>query len=1164
MTVHRSKLVLKLLVYACTALGVTALNLGAQERVEYGSVPRQKTVQSQAEMEAEQLVSLSADKIIQLLRDEPGLLLQVKKRLVRKAFEQGRLLDPADLNDEALFRLLREDEDVRVLATQEIEDRAYIRPRPSKEELAREAYRDMQRAPLRTQQNDNASPASTPGLQQTAQNQEDKYWSRRDDRVPSRSGQNSPPYQVPPDFSPYPPDLPQAQPRNPARELNRTQMESPPDSFDNPFEPLITDSGQMPRVRPDELPGLLRASATENSIAPPVGDAPRSLLDRGAANQPRVQQPDSMSNSISGGGEFPRQASLEPRYRMTGPVPDLTQSRTIIRHRANPYANVPSLYDLYSQVSRRSPVLERFGADVFRAGMGNMDDLPMDLPVGPDYVLGPGDGLNIELWGSIAQRLQRVVDRTGQVALPEAGPLLVSGHTLGDVQRVMQGVMRSQYRDVEVDVSLARLRTVRVYVVGDVQSPGAYDISSLSTPLNALYAAGGPTAGGSLRTLQQYRGKQLVQEIDVYDLLLRGVNGDLQRIQSGDIIRVPPIGPQVTVEGMVRRPAIYELGGKANLAEVLELAGGVLPSGALRHIDVERVVAHESRTMLRLDLPEGNDPKAVDKALEDFNVQGDDKIRISPILSYSEKTIYLDGHVFHPGKYPYNDGMTVTDLIHSYNDLLPEPSRRHAEIIRLQPPDYTPVVLTFNLGDALDGQNKNLLLKPFDTVRVFGRYDFEDPPIVSVSGEVRDPGDHMTNGVTHLRDAVFLAGGVTPDAELNDAQVFRHTSDGKVHVISVNLAKALSGDALNDVLLEPKDRVFIHKNLTKTDPPAVIVQGEVSRPGKYPMGEGMTAAELVRLAGGLKRSADSQKADLTRYLEQDGEKLVSEQRTVNVAKAMSGLADHDPTLRDGDVLTIPQITGWNDIGASIAIKGEVMRPGTYGIQEGEKLSSVLARAGGFRPGAYPYGAILERAQVRELEAKTRADLIRRVQAEGTSLKLVPDLDPDQKIAREASLAQWQTALERLQNTPPAGRLVVHISNDVGHWANTPADLQIRAGDVLIIPKQPNFVMVEGAVYNPTAITFKPGQSAEWYLKQAGGPTQMANKKAVFVIRANGSVVGGSGGMWGGGATSAELRPGDMVVMPEKAIGGTNKWKTILEVAQLTSAIGIGVQVARGF
>ena len=621
MTVHRSKFVLKMLACVCVALSSAAFNLAAQERSEYGSVPRQKTLQSQAEMEADQLVSLSADKIIQLLRDEPGLLLQVKKRLVRRAYDQGRLLDPVDLNDEALFRLLREDDNVRILATQEIEDRAYIRPKPSKEELAQEAYRQMQRLPLRTQQDENQSPVSTPDLRTTAQSQEEKYWSRRDDqRTPSE--QNSLPYSLPPDFSPYPPDAPQAQPRNPARELNRTQMEAPPDSTDNPFDPLITDSGQMPRVRPDELPGLLRASVSENPMAPPVGDVPRSLLDRGASSQPRTQQPDSRSNSAPVGEGFARRASPEPRDRMTEPIPDLNQSRTVIRHRPNPYANVPSLYDLYSQVSRRSPVLERFGADVFRTGMGNMDDLPMDLPVGPDYVLGPGDGLNIELWGSIAQRLQRVVDRTGQVALPEAGPVLVSGHTLGDVQRVMQGVMRSQYRDVEVDVSLARLRTVRVYVVGDVQSPGAYDISSLSTPLNALYAGGGPTAGGSLRTLQHYRGKQLVQEIDIYDLLLRGVSGDLQRIQPGDIIKVPPIGPQVTVEGMVRRPAIYELDGKANLAEVLELAGGVLPSGALRHIDVERVVAHESRTMLRLDLPEGNDPQSGGQGPRGFQCAG--------------------------------------------------------------------------------------------------------------------------------------------------------------------------------------------------------------------------------------------------------------------------------------------------------------------------------------------------------------------------------------------------------------------------------------------------------------------------------------------------------------------------------------------------------------
>jgi protein involved in polysaccharide export with SLBB domain len=1144
--------------------------LRAQDQPSYGSVPREKLEHSRAEMEAEQRVSLSADTIVQLLQREPGLLLQVKKALVRKAFEQGRLLDPADLTDEALFRLLREDDNVRILATQEIEDRSYIRPKPSKQELAQDAYRQMQRTPLRTEEDESQPTASTaPGVQRTAQSQEEKYWSRHDNQnVPAGSGamQNAVPPSYAPDAPGYAPDAPQPQPRNPARDLNRTQLESPPNSSDNPYEFGGNDYGQMPRVRPEELPELLQASASQASSSGMSmnGNVPQQIPGMGSASLNPAPVPDSRGNPLPDRyPQFPQRASLDRRYRATPPLNDPTLAQPVIRHQANPYANLPSLYDLYSQVSRRSPVLERFGADIFRNGTGNLDNLPMDLPVGPDYVLGPGDGLNIELWGSVSQRLQRVVDRQGQVALPEAGPVQVSGRSLGDVQRLMQSAMRSQYRDVEVDVSLGRLRTVRVYVVGDVQRPGAYDISSLSTPLNALYVAGGPSAGGSLRTLQHYRGKQLVQEIDTYDMLLHGVSQDMQRIQAGDIIKVPPIGPEVTVEGMVRRPAIYELNAKANLAEVLELAGGVLPSGALRHIDVERLVAHESRTMLRIDLPETNDVQAVNKALQDFQIESEDKIRISPIVSYSDKTIYLDGHVFHPGKYPYKDGMTVSDLVQS-NELLPEPSRRHAEIIRLQPPDFTPVVLAFNLGEVLDGSNKNLTLKPFDTVRIFGRYDFEDPPVVSVSGEVRDPGDHVTNGVTRLRDAVYLAGGVTPDAELDDAQVFRHTSDGKMRVISIDLAKALAGDQANDVLLEPKDRVFIHRNLAKTDPPAVTVQGEVARPGKYPLGQGMTASQLVQLAGGLKRSADSQTADLTRYLEQDGQKRIGEQRRVDVAKAMNGVAESDLALRDGDVLTVPQIAGWNDIGASVTLKGEVMRPGTYGIHEGEKLSSVLARAGGFRADAYPYAAVLERTQVRELEEKNRADLIRRVKSEGDSLSFIPEADPNQKMAKEAALAQWQTAIAKLQSTPPIGRLVVHISSDVKRWANTPADLQVRAGDVLLVPKQPNFVMVDGAVYNPTAITFRPGRNAEWYLRQAGGPTQMANRKAVFVVRADGSVVGGSGGMFGGGALSTELRPGDLVMVPEKAVGGTSKWKTTLEASQLVYSIGVAIQVAKSF
>ncbi len=694
----------------------------------------------------------------------------------------------------------------------------------------------------------------------------------------------------------------------------------------------------------------------------------------------------------------------------------------------------------------------------------------MDLPAGPDYVVGPGDGLSIDLWGGVSQRLRRVVDREGKIALPEVGDVQVAGRTLGEVQRTVQNVLRTQFREVQADVSLARLRTVHIYVVGDVQYPGAYDVSSMSTPLNALYEAGGPTTRGSLRTLKHLRGNQLVEEIDVYDLLLHGIRSNMQRLEAGDTLLVPTLGPEVTIEGMVRRPAIYEISKEKNLAEVLELAGGVLSAGTLRHVDVERVQAHESRTMLGLDIPETNNAEAVNKALEDFKIQDGDKIKISPIIAFADKTVYLDGHVFRPGKYAYRDGMKVSDLIKSYKDLLPEPYKQHAELIRLKAPDYTPQVIAFNLEDALAGKEQNLVLQPFDTVRVFGRFDFEDSPVITVSGEVRDPGDHITNGATYLRDALFLAGNATNQARLDDVQVFRTTENGQLKVLSVNLSKALAGDATENILLQPKDRVFVHKNLSKTDPPAVTIAGDVARPGKYPLGDGMNATDLVRLSGGLKRSAYTEEADLTSYTVDHGGKVVGEHQKIPIAKALAGEADTDVRLHDGDVLTIRQLTGWNDLGAVIAVQGEVVHPGTYGIQEGERLSSILARAGGFRQDAYPYGAIFQRVQVRQLEEQNRVQLVRQVQQEGAGIKDAGDLDP---TTRQAAILQWQNTLQKLETTPPPGRMVIHVPRNPKNWIGTSSDIPVRSGDIIYIPRKPNLVMIDGAVYNPTAISYRP-------------------------------------------------------------------------------------------
>src|SRR5262249_24398896 len=245
--------------------------------------------------------------------------------------------------------------------------------------------------------------------------------------------------------------------------------------------------------------------------------------------------PESSSRKLDRAGQSNFSRSFWSR-----PEEDTTPVKMV--RRPNPYANVPSLYDMYTQASATNKPAIRFGLDVFDGQSNDPRAIPMDLPAGPDYVVGPGDGIEINLWGGVSQRIFRVVDRQGRLSLPDVGPLLVAGRSLGDVQQAVQKTLSMEYRDISADVSLSRLRTVRVYVVGEVKDPGAYDISSLSTPLNALFAAGGVKAGGSLRALKHYRGKQLVEEVDAYDLLLHGVRSDLNRLENGDTLLVPPVG----------------------------------------------------------------------------------------------------------------------------------------------------------------------------------------------------------------------------------------------------------------------------------------------------------------------------------------------------------------------------------------------------------------------------------------------------------------------------------------------------------------------------------------------------------------------------------------------------------------------------------------------
>jgi protein involved in polysaccharide export with SLBB domain len=318
------------------------------------------------------------------------------------------------------------------------------------------------------------------------------------------------------------------------------------------------------------------------------------------------------------------------------------------------------------------------------------------------------------------------------------------------------------------------------------------------------------------------------------------------------------------------------------------------------------------------------------------------------------------------------------------------------------------------------------------------------------------------------------------------------------------------------------------------------------------------------MAGGFKRSALLDAADLASYDIKNGEKVESHRTTINIGRAVKDQdSSADVALKSGDILTIHQLSGWNNIGASVMLKGEVTYSGTYGIQEGEKLSSVLKRAGGFTSSAYPAGAVLVRLQVREMEEKGRNELIRQLETTSASARLSPTLNVQEQMgAMQLIVAQQQQVLARLKSQPPTGRLVIKINPDIATWENTPADIELRAGDVLTIPKTPGFVLVSGQVYNAAAITFVPGKSAGWYLRHAGGSTNMANTKEIFVIRANGSVVGRRSGEWySDGVLDTKLEPGDVVVVPQKILGGSMFWRNMLATAQVLSSVAITANLA---
>lgn len=693
--------------------------------------------------------------------------------------------------------------------------------------------------------------------------------------------------------------------------------------------------------------------------------------------------------------------------------------------------------------------LKPFGYDLFSSEQSSF--APAELPVPTDYIVGPGDTVDLEFYGKQAGNYTLAVDRDGNIHIPGLGPLEVAGLRYDQVKSRIEQRIQTEIIGVEASVTMGTLRTIRIFVTGDVNYPSSYQISSLATVTNALYAAGGVSKIGSLRNVEVKRGDQVLGKLDLYALLLHGDDSGDLRLQRGDVVFVPPVGSTASIGGEVRRPAVYEVHAGDTVGDLLSLAGGLVPDADPHAARLERVAGGAQLTVLDLDLESSRDLA--------MRLHAGDILTVPQILQEMADSVSLEGEVLRPGVYSWHPGMRLTGLLASLSALKEDADQRYILIRRESYPSRRVSVLSADAAQA-----------------------FEAP-------------DAAADPVLQSRDRVIVL------------PLRQDRGDELAQVLEQLKAQARDGAA----------------------PPLVTINGQTVAPGTYPLQPGMRISDLVRAGGGLDSAAYTLGAELSRYVVANGQYRKTEIIAVNLPEALDGSSNADLVLEPYDTLIIKQLPYWSTQG-SVTIAGEVRFPGTYPVTEGETLSSVIQRAGGLTPYAFAEGAVFTRIEIRDEEQKQLNVLAQRMQAQLTTVALQSTQGQQGQNATQA-LAIGQNLLAQLKTTQPVGRLVISLQDAIDHPGRV-NDIELRPDDSLIVPRARQYVTVIGEVQNPTAHIWKPGLSRDDYIKLSGGITQRADKRRIYVVRADGSVIAEQSSRWfsGGG----EIHAGDSIVVPINA------------------------------
>jgi len=530
--------------------------------------------------------------------------------------------------------------------------------------------------------------------------------------------------------------------------------------------------------------------------------------------------------------------------------------------------------------------LHQFGYDLF-AGSPTTFAPATDIPIPPEYVLGPGDEIKVQLFGKTNSEFTLTVDREGVVAFPELGPVPVAGMRFVDAKALIAQRVKDEMIGVTSRLAMGKLRSIRIFALGEVARPGSYVVSGLATLSHALFVSGGVKKTGSLRNVQLKRNGRVVATIDLYEFLLNGnTRGDV-RLLPQDVVYVPPIGVTVGVAGQVLRPAIYELKKEKTVKDLLALAGDLRPTAYRKKVQIERI-------------REGIDRQVLDVYLEDqaarTRVRGGDLIKVFSVLDFEENPVYLLGNVKRPGKYAWRKGLTLRDLVPDGGALLPETFMDYGIIERESAVGREPTIVHFPLGKVLSGQ-VSISLQPRDKVYLFARARFRQQPVVSIGGSVQQPGSYVWKKNMHLADLIFAAGGLTRDSFLESAELYRTDPQTKeVHLLKVDLGAALAGSERDNLLLQDLDRLVVHSVWEVQRRWQVAVYGEVKNPGQFSLSEKMRVSDLVFAAGNVTEMAYLKEAELTRYRVDNGETRVSRYLRIDLEAALRGDSDADLVL----------------------------------------------------------------------------------------------------------------------------------------------------------------------------------------------------------------------------------------------------------------------------